>query len=102
MINISLKPYQKIIINYKHNLNKIKSIIKSKNLEVLVLESKESQLNLKTNSLAYKLVMDDGWIGIESKHIKRKRDKSGLLKITLINRQFIDKYRLRRTDAEVS
>ena len=97
------KPHQKIIINHKHNLNKIQSIIKSKNPEVLVLESWNASLNLKTNSIAYKLVMDDGWIGTETRHIKRKRDEdNGLLKITLINHQFIGKYRLRRADAEVS
>ena len=96
-----LKTCQKIILNHKHNLNKIQSIINSKNPEVLILESEKASLNIRTNSIAYKLVMDDGWIGIETKHIKRKRDK-GLLKITLINHQFIDKYRLRHIDAEVS
>ena len=90
---------QKIIINNEHNLSKIKSIIKSKNPEVLTLESGKASLNLRTNSIAYKLVMDDGWVGVETTRIKRKRDKdNGLLKITLIN---IDEYHLRHADAEV-
>jgi len=62
---------QKIIINNEYNLSKIKSIIKSKNPEVLILESGKASLNLKT---------------------KRKRDNCGLLKITLINHKFIGKY----------
>jgi len=90
---------QKIIINNEHNLSKIKSIIKSNNPEVLILESGKASLNLRTKSIAYKLVMDDGWIAVETKRIKRKRDKNnGLLKITLIN---VDEYRLRHADAEV-
>ena len=80
-----LKTCQKIIINHKHDLNKIQSIINSKNPELLVLESEKASLNIRTNSIAYKLMMDDGWIGIETKSIKRKRDLKGLLKITLIN-----------------
>ena len=80
-----LKTCQKIIINHKHDLNKIQSIINSKNPELLVLESEKASLNIRTNSIAYKLMMDDGWIGIETKCIKRKRDFKGLLKITLIN-----------------
>jgi len=83
---------QKIIINNEYNLSKIKSIIKSKNPEVLILESGKASLNLKTNSIAYKLVMDDGWVGVETLRIKRKRDNCGLLKITLINHKFIGKY----------
>ena len=55
---MSSKTYRKIIINHKHNLNKIHSIINSKNPEVLILESENPKLNLKTNSLAYKLVME--------------------------------------------
>ena len=85
------KPSQKIIITHKYNLDKIKSIIKSKNPEVLLLESENASLNTKTNSIAYKLVMDGKWIGIETRRIKRKRD-DGLLRITLINNKFIDKY----------
>jgi hypothetical protein len=96
-----LKTCQKIILNNKHNLNKIRSIIISKNPEVLILESEKASSNVRTHSIAYKLVMDDSWIGIETKHIKRKRD-TGLLKITLINHQINDKYRLRHRDAEVS
>ena len=93
----------KIIIGHNHTLNKVQSIIKSKNPEVLILEPENSSLNLKTNSIAYKLIMDDNWIGIETKQIKRNRDNNGkLLRITLINHQFIDKYRLRHTDAEVN
>ena len=80
-----LKRCQKIIINHKHDLNKIQSIINTKNPELLVLESEKASLNIRTNSIAYKLMIDDGWIGIETKSIKRKRDLKGLLKITLIN-----------------
>ena len=93
---------QKIIINHKHNLNKIQSMINSKNPEILVLESENLELNLKTNSIAYKLIMDNNWIGIETKQIKRNRDNNGkLLRITLINHKFSDKYRWRHGDAEV-
>ena len=98
---MSSKLCQKIIVNNEHNLNKIQSIVKSKNPELLILESGKASLNLKTNSIAYKLVTDENWIGIETKKIKRKRD-DGLLKITLINHKFTDKYRLRHTDAEVN
>ena len=95
---------QKIIINHNHNLSKIHSIIKSKSMtpEVLVLESKNTSLNLKTNSIAYKLIMADNWIGIETRRIKRNIDNNGkLLRITLINHKLSDKYRLRHKDAEV-
>ncbi|ODS37136.1 MAG: hypothetical protein A7316_04980 [Candidatus Altiarchaeales archaeon WOR_SM1_86-2] len=96
---MSLKSCRKIIVSHNHNLNKVQSIIKSKNPEVLVLESGKASLNLRTNSIAYKLVMDDNWIGIETTHIKRKRDAGNeLLKITLIS---TDEYRLRHEDAEV-
>ena len=86
---------QRIIITNGHNLSKTRSIIKSKNPEVLILESGKASLNLKTNSIAYKLVMDDGWVGVETKRIKRKRDNCGLLKVTLINHRD-DKYMERR------
>jgi hypothetical protein len=98
---MALKSHYKIIVNNEHNLNKIQSIVKSKNPEILVLESENRSLNLKTNSIAYKLMIEDYWVGIETMRIKRKRDDE-LLKITLINHQFIDKYRLRHTDAEVN
>ena len=98
---MSLKSSQKIIVNNNHNLNKIQSIINSKNIEVLILESENALLNLKTNSIAYKLVMGSNWVGIETRSTRRNRDNGKLLKITLINHQFIDKYRQRHMDAEV-
>jgi len=68
---------------------------------MLVLESDKSLLNLKTNSIAYKLVMDYEWVGIEVRGIKRKKDPCRLLRITLIRNHIMDKYRLRHKDAEV-
>jgi hypothetical protein len=62
-----LKTCQKIIINHKHDLNKIQSIINSKNPELLVLESEKASLNIRTNSIAYKLMMEWMMAGLELK-----------------------------------
>ncbi|ODS36597.1 hypothetical protein BEH94_04105 [Candidatus Altiarchaeales archaeon WOR_SM1_SCG] len=92
---------KKISINQKHDMVKVKDIINANNPDMLVLESDKSLLNLKTNSIAYKLVMDYEWVGIEVRGIKRKKDPCRLLRITLIRNHIMDKYRLRHNDAEV-
>lgn len=92
----------KIIINRSHNMNKIKDIINAKDPHILVLESEKSSYNIETNSIAYKLIMDYRWLGIEQKTIKRNRDDGTLLRITLIPHQLKDRCRLRHADAEAA
>lgn len=83
--SLTPKKSQKIIINHENNLNKIQSMLNSNKPELLVLESEKESHNIKTNSIAYKLIMDGKWRSIETKNIKRKRDGANLLlKVTLI------------------
>ena len=82
---MSSMPMQKIKIREKHTLNSIKSIIKSKEPGVLVLEAAKESYNPRTRAIAYKLVMGDDWKIKERKSItKRNPRERKLAKVTLI------------------
>jgi hypothetical protein len=57
---LKTKIYKKIIVADEHNLEKIKSIIKCKKPERLLLESSSPMFNLKTHYIARHLI-SGGW-----------------------------------------